>query len=342
MTQRRLVLACVTTLLATVVACWPAVLCHGRRPRRRGPGRESGSLQREPVARVHVQERRPVQDAGARLDHRRPEWSTQRASLHVLRGDLDWRRVQDHQRRRDVHASVRSSEQADDRRRRHRAVEFQDRLGRNGRHARRPQLVPGDGIYKSEDAGETWTNMGLHDSHHISRVVIHPTNPDLVYVGVMGHLYSRQRGARRLQEHGRRQDLEAIVLRQRQARRDRSRHESAEAGRSLRRDVRQAADAVDESERRTRQRHLQDRGWRRYLDEAHERTAHGPHRQDRARYLREESGDPLRGAHQRQPGRLAWHAWRMHGRPASRARGRRDVSHRQRRRELEKSQFRRG
>ena len=48
----------------------------------------------------------------------------------------------------------------------------------------------GDGIYKSEDAGETWTNMGLHDSHHISRVVIHPTNPEIVYAGVMGHLYS--------------------------------------------------------------------------------------------------------------------------------------------------------
>jgi photosystem II stability/assembly factor-like uncharacterized protein len=40
------------------------------------------------------------------------------------------------------------------------------------------------------DAGETWTNMGLRDSHHISRVVIHPSNPDIVYVGVMGHLYS--------------------------------------------------------------------------------------------------------------------------------------------------------
>ncbi|HYN07303.1 MAG TPA: hypothetical protein VES67_07940 [Vicinamibacterales bacterium] len=49
---------------------------------------------------------------------------------------------------------------------------------------------PGDGVYKSVDAGETWTNMGLSDSHHISRVVIHPTNPDIVYVGVMGHLYS--------------------------------------------------------------------------------------------------------------------------------------------------------
>ena len=38
---------------------------------------------------------------------------------------------------------------------------------------------PGDGVYKSEDAGETWTNTGLRDTHHVSRVVIHPTNPDM-------------------------------------------------------------------------------------------------------------------------------------------------------------------
>jgi len=49
---------------------------------------------------------------------------------------------------------------------------------------------PGDGVYKSVNAGETWTNMGLRDSHHISRVVIHPQNPDIVFVAAMGHLYS--------------------------------------------------------------------------------------------------------------------------------------------------------
>ncbi len=48
----------------------------------------------------------------------------------------------------------------------------------------------GDGVYKSTDAGKTWTNMGLRDSHHIARIRIHPTNPDVVYVAVMGHLYS--------------------------------------------------------------------------------------------------------------------------------------------------------
>ncbi|MCH7782858.1 hypothetical protein IID62_07290, partial [candidate division KSB1 bacterium] len=48
----------------------------------------------------------------------------------------------------------------------------------------------GDGVYKSTDAGMTWTNMGLPESHHIGRVVIHPTNPDIVYVAALGHLYS--------------------------------------------------------------------------------------------------------------------------------------------------------
>jgi hypothetical protein len=48
----------------------------------------------------------------------------------------------------------------------------------------------GDGIYKSADGGKSWKNMGLKDSHHIARIVIHPTNPDVVYVAAMGHLYS--------------------------------------------------------------------------------------------------------------------------------------------------------
>lgn len=47
----------------------------------------------------------------------------------------------------------------------------------------------GDGVYKSTDGGKTWTNMGLRDSFQISRVVVHPTNPDIVYVGALGRLY---------------------------------------------------------------------------------------------------------------------------------------------------------
>jgi photosystem II stability/assembly factor-like uncharacterized protein len=48
----------------------------------------------------------------------------------------------------------------------------------------------GDGVYKSTDAGKTWTCMGLRDSQHIARIVIHPKNPDIVYVAAMGHLFT--------------------------------------------------------------------------------------------------------------------------------------------------------
>src|SRR3989441_3739369 len=47
----------------------------------------------------------------------------------------------------------------------------------------------GDGVYKSSDGGKKWTNMGLNDTRSIGRVVIHPTNPDIVYVAALGHLW---------------------------------------------------------------------------------------------------------------------------------------------------------
>ncbi len=48
----------------------------------------------------------------------------------------------------------------------------------------------GDGVYKSFDGGKSWSNMGLKESHHIGRILIHPEDPDIVYVAVLGHLYS--------------------------------------------------------------------------------------------------------------------------------------------------------
>ena len=48
----------------------------------------------------------------------------------------------------------------------------------------------GIGILKSTDNGKTWQNMGLTDSHHVSRIIINPNNPDEVIIGVVGHLYT--------------------------------------------------------------------------------------------------------------------------------------------------------
>lgn len=54
----------------------------------------------------------------------------------------------------------------------------------------------GDGIYKSVDAGKTWANMGLAETGRIGRIVVHPTNPDIVYVCALGRATGPQ------QEHG--------------------------------------------------------------------------------------------------------------------------------------------
>lgn len=53
----------------------------------------------------------------------------------------------------------------------------------------RNSVSMGDGVYKSVDGGKTWKNMGLKSSFQIGRVVVHPKNPDVVYVGALGRLY---------------------------------------------------------------------------------------------------------------------------------------------------------
>ncbi len=53
----------------------------------------------------------------------------------------------------------------------------------------RGNVSHGYGVWKSVDAGKTWTSLGLEKTRHIPRVRIHPTNPDIVYVAAMGNLY---------------------------------------------------------------------------------------------------------------------------------------------------------
>jgi photosystem II stability/assembly factor-like uncharacterized protein len=53
----------------------------------------------------------------------------------------------------------------------------------------RSSLSSGDGVYKSTDAGATWKHIGLRDTRQISKIVIDPNNPDVVYVAALGHAY---------------------------------------------------------------------------------------------------------------------------------------------------------
>src|SRR5690606_19839295 len=63
----------------------------------------------------------------------------------------------------------------------------------------------GDGVYKSTDAGRTFTHVGLRETQSIARIVVHPTNPDIVYVAAMGHLFgpNEERGLFKSTDGGR-------------------------------------------------------------------------------------------------------------------------------------------
>jgi len=68
----------------------------------------------------------------------------------------------------------------------------------------RGNIMQGDGVYKSIDAGKTWKHVGLADTQAISRIRIDPANPDVVYVAALGHPYgpNEQRGVFRSSDGG--------------------------------------------------------------------------------------------------------------------------------------------
>ncbi|HEY3028242.1 MAG TPA: hypothetical protein VGJ55_18995 [Pyrinomonadaceae bacterium] len=68
----------------------------------------------------------------------------------------------------------------------------------------RGNVSHGDGVYKSTDAGKTWKRIGLEDTRQISRIRVHPKNPDIVYVAAQGHVWApnQQRGVFRSKDGG--------------------------------------------------------------------------------------------------------------------------------------------
>jgi photosystem II stability/assembly factor-like uncharacterized protein len=68
----------------------------------------------------------------------------------------------------------------------------------------RGNVSHGDGVYKSVDGGHTFQNVGLRDTRHIGEVLVHPNNPDIVYVAALGHAWgpSEERGVFRSKDGG--------------------------------------------------------------------------------------------------------------------------------------------
>lgn len=68
----------------------------------------------------------------------------------------------------------------------------------------RGSITQGDGVYKTTDGGKTWRDLGLKETQAISRIRVHPTNPNIVYVAALGHVYgdNEQRGVFRSKDGG--------------------------------------------------------------------------------------------------------------------------------------------
>jgi hypothetical protein len=77
----------------------------------------------------------------------------------------------------------------------------------------RSNISIGNGIYKSTDAGKTWTHMGLEKTGRIGRVVIDPRDPDIVFAAALGHCYGPQpdRGVYRTTDGGKTWDKVLFV-----------------------------------------------------------------------------------------------------------------------------------
>jgi hypothetical protein len=156
----------------------------------------------------------------------------------------------------------------------------------------RGNIMQGDGVYKSIDAGKTWKHVGLADTQAIARIRIDPANPDLVYVAALGHPYgpNEQRGVFRSSDGGARFDS------QQPRGRSGSFDGFQQSASSFRNHLGCIPYSVEPFERRTGQRIFQIRRWRHQLDGDHakSRVAKGNFGKNHGRTLRRRFESRLR------------------------------------------------
>ncbi|HKG94427.1 MAG TPA: hypothetical protein VKA84_21115 [Gemmatimonadaceae bacterium] len=83
----------------------------------------------------------------------------------------------------------------------------------SGEGLQRPDLSVGNGVYKSTDGGRSWTHLGLRDGQQIPQIVVHPTDPNRLFVAVLGHPYgpNAERGLFRSADGG--QSFQRVLYR---------------------------------------------------------------------------------------------------------------------------------